>query len=143
MSVEVVAYNSSIEGNVKVASNFTVKEFRSSDSRIVFIHKLLPQGLQKIRDKVGNSVTLTNAYRTDSHNQRVGGASNSYHLFGMAADIYVEGMQPLQLAKIVDGLFPDKYCVIAYPKKGIVHFDVRTKKYRAINDGKEKAVSTF
>lgn len=143
MSVEVLAYNSSIEGNVKVASNFTVKEFKSSDSKIVFIHKLLPQGLQKIRDKVGKAVKLTNAYRTDSHNSRVGGASNSYHLYGMAADIYVEGMTPVQLAKIIDGLFPDKYCVIAYTKKGIVHFDVRTKKYRAINDGKEKAVTSF
>ena len=47
MSVEVVGYNSSTEGNVKVTNNFTVKEFKSSDSKIVFIHKLLPQGLQK------------------------------------------------------------------------------------------------
>ena len=77
MSVEVVAYNSSTEGNVKVANNFIVKEFKSSDSKIVFIHKLLPQGLQKIRDKVGKAVKLTNAYRTDSHNKRVGGCNSA------------------------------------------------------------------
>ena len=143
MSVEVVAYNSYTEGNVKVERNFVVNEFKSRESKVVFIHKLLPQELQKIRDKVGKAVNLTNAYRNDSHNKRVGGSSNSYHLYGMAADIYVTGMHPLQLAKIVDELFPDKYRVIAYPKKGIVHFDVANKKYRAINEGKDKVVSAF
>ena len=48
MSVEVVAYNSSTEGNVKVASNFAVKEFKSRDSKIVFILTIRESEVQAI-----------------------------------------------------------------------------------------------
>lgn len=140
--VSVNAYNVNTEGSTNVATNFKVREFKS-DSKIVLIHHSLPIALQMIREKVGKAVNLTCAYRTDAHNIRVGGASNSYHLYGMAADIYVNGMQPTDLAKIIDNMFPTTYGVIAYPKKGIVHFDVRSQKYRAMNNGKEVKVDHF
>ena len=44
----------------------------------------------------------------------------------------------IEIAKIIEKMFCNTYGVIAYPKKGIVHFDVRAKKYRAINNGTEK-----
>lgn len=140
--VSVNVYNASTEGSTKITNNFKVSEFKS-DSKIVLIHHTLPIALQMIRDKVGKAVHITNAYRTEAHNVRAGGASNSYHLYGMAADIYVNGMSPTELAKVIDSLFPTTYGVIAYYKKGIVHFDVRAKKYRAINDGTEKSVDHF
>lgn len=136
-------YNSETEGTIKVATNFKVKEFKSKDSKIVLIHHSLPVALQMVREKLGKPINLTNAYRTEAHNKSVGGASNSYHLYGMAADIYVSGMDATSLAKVIDNLFPTTFCVIAYPKKGIVHFDVRAKKYRATNSGKEVAVEHF
>lgn len=140
--VNVNVYNASTEGATKITTNFKVSEFKS-DSKIVLIHHTLPIALQMIREKVGKAVNLTNAYRTETHNKRVGGASNSYHLYGMAADIYVNGYTPQNLAKVIDSLFPTTYGVIAYPKKGIVHFDVRSKKYRAINNGTEVKVEHF
>lgn len=140
--VSVNVCNASTEGATKITNNFKVSEFKS-DSKIVLIHHTLPIALQMIREKVGKAVNLTNAYRTEAHNTRVGGASNSYHLYGMAADMYVNGYTPEQLAKVIDSLFPATYGIIAYPKKGIVHFDVRAKKYRAINDGTEKSVDHF
>lgn len=140
--VSVNVYNASTEGATKITNNFKVSEFKS-DSKIVLIHHTLPIALQMIREKVGKAVNLTNAYRTEAHNKRVGGASNSYHLYGMAADMYVNGYTPEQLAKVIDSLFPTTYGIIAYPKKGIVHFDVRAKKYRAINNGTEKSVDHF
>lgn len=135
-------YNASTEGATKITNNFKVSEFKS-DSKIVLIHHTLPIALQMIREKIGKAINITNAYRTEVHNKRVGGASNSFHLYGMAADIYVKGVDVNTLARTIDNMFPTTYGVIAYPKKGIVHFDVRTKKYRAINDGKERAVTSF
>ncbi len=140
--VNVNVYNTSVEGATKITNNFKVSEFKS-DSKIVLIHHTLPIALQMIREKVGKAVNITNAYRTEEHNKRVGGALNSYHLYGMAADIYVVGYTPQNLAKLIDSLFPTTYGVIAYPKKGIVHFDVRAKKYRAINNGTEVKVDHF
>ena len=61
----------------------------------------------------------------------------------MAADIWAKGITPIELAKVIDNLFPITFGVIAYPKKGIVHFDVRAKKYRAINNGTEVKVEHF
>lgn len=140
--VSVNVYNTATEGATKITNNFKVSEFKS-DSKIVLIHHTLPIALQMIREKVGKAVNITNAYRTEAHNKRVGGASNSYHLYGMAADIYVNGYTPEQLAKVIESLFPTTYGIIAYTKKGIVHFDVRAKKYRAINNGTEKSVDHF
>ena len=140
--VSVNVYNASTEGAKKITNNFKVSEFKS-DSKIVLIHHTLPIALQMIREKVGKAVNITNAYRTEGHNKCVGGASNSYHLYGMAADIYVNGVSPTELAKMVDSLFPTCYGIIAYYKKGIVHFDVRSKKYRAINNGTEVKVDHF
>ena len=140
--VSVNVYNASTEGATKITNNFKVSEFKS-DSKIVLIHHTLPIALQMIREKVGKAINITNAYRTEIHNKRVGGASNSYHLYGMAADIWVRGITPVELAKVIDSMFPTTYGVIAYPKKGFVHFDVRAKKYRAINNGTEMKVDHF
>ena len=140
--VSVNVYNASTEGATKITNNFKVSEFKS-DSKIVLIHHTLPIALQMIREKIGKAVNITNAYRTEAHNKRVGGASNSYHLYGMAADIYVKGVDTTTLAKTIDSMFPTTYGVIAYPKKGFVHFDVRAKKYRAVNNGTEVKVDHF
>lgn len=136
-------YNNDKEGSTKVATNFKVSEFKSKDSKIVLIHHTLPIALQMVRDKIGKPINITSAYRTEARNTAVGGTSNSYHLYGMAADIYVSSMDATTLAKAIDSLFPTCYGVIAYPKKGIVHFDVRANKYRAVNNGTEVAVTTF
>lgn len=135
-------YNVATEGSLKVATNFKVSEFKS-DSSIVLINSKLPAALQMIRDKIGKPIIITCAYRTETHNKRVGGVSNSKHLYGMAADIYVKGVDERTLARTINSLFPKSYAVICYTKKHFVHFDVRDKKYRAINDGTEKAVTSF
>lgn len=43
--------------------------------------------LQKLRDKYG-SVEITSGYRCSKFNKKVGGANNSAHLKGLAADFY-------------------------------------------------------
>ncbi len=43
--------------------------------------------VKDIEKELGSSITITSGYRCKSHNKKVGGASNSQHLLGNAADI--------------------------------------------------------
>jgi N-acetylmuramoyl-L-alanine amidase len=93
-------YSASKDGNKKLSQNFTVREFACKDgSDKVLIDDNLVNLLQRIRNHYGKPVNINSAYRTTSHNKRVGGASNSQHLYGTAADIWVEGVTPRNLAQ--------------------------------------------
>lgn len=49
--------------------------------------------LEALRVKLGNRpITITSGFRSVSHNQAIGGASNSMHLYGVAADLVVSGV---------------------------------------------------
>ena len=43
--------------------------------------------LESIRNELGKPVIITSGYRTEAHNEKVGGKPNSSHLKGLAADI--------------------------------------------------------
>lgn len=54
--------------------------------------------LEALRLKAGGrAVTISSGFRSIAHNQSVGGASNSMHLYGVAADIYVSGLSTRQV----------------------------------------------
>jgi zinc D-Ala-D-Ala carboxypeptidase len=49
--------------------------------------------LEAVRRKLGNvPITVTSGFRSITHNQAIGGASNSMHLYGVAADLVVSGV---------------------------------------------------
>ena len=50
--------------------------------------------LEAVRSHFGRPVIVTSAARCPDHNRAVGGASNSQHLYGRAADIQVAGTAP-------------------------------------------------
>jgi zinc D-Ala-D-Ala carboxypeptidase len=53
--------------------------------------------LEALRKKMGNNpVTINSGFRTISWNAAVGGASNSMHMYGIAADINVANKTPYQ-----------------------------------------------
>lgn len=57
--------------------------------------------LEAVRKKAGNnSITVNSGFRSLSHNAAVGGASNSQHTYGIAADIVVNGYSPTGVANI-------------------------------------------
>lgn len=66
----------------------------------------LIETLQRIRDYVGVPVTINSGYRCATHNANVGGASNSQHLLGTAADFTVRGMAPSEVYNKLDPLWP-------------------------------------
>ncbi|MEW2624968.1 D-Ala-D-Ala carboxypeptidase family metallohydrolase [Streptomyces sp. NPDC048106] len=59
--------------------------------------------LEAVRKKAGNSsITINSGFRSIAHNAAVGGASNSMHVYGVAADIVVSGYSTLQTYRIAE-----------------------------------------
>ena len=123
------AYSLKKDGNKKLSANFKVKEFACTDgSDPVFIDTELVQVLQKIRNHFGKAVTITSAYRTPGKNKAVGGTTYSQHLYGMAADIKVNGVTPKKVAAYAEKLLPGTGGIGIY--KSFCHVDVRVTKAR-------------
>jgi len=59
--------------------------------------------LDKIREAINAPLYVTSGYRCNNHNDEVGGARNSQHLWGRAADVYADGENtPLQIAALAE-----------------------------------------
>ena len=85
------------------------------------VNPILIRLLEGIRVKYGRPVTVLSGCRCPSHNAEVGGAGDSQHLYGTAADIQISGITPQAIANIADGLGADGVGV--YPT--FTHVDVR------------------
>lgn len=122
-------YSKAKECNIKLSTNFKVKEFACKDgSDVIFISPELVNILQKIRTHFGKSVTINSAYRTPTYNTKVGGAKYSQHQYGTAADIKVSGVTPKNVAAYAETLLPNKGGIGIYPT--FTHVDVRAVKSR-------------
>ena len=123
------AYSKERDGNKKLAQNFRVKEFACTDgSDPVFIAAELVEVLQKIRTHFGKSVTITSAYRTPTKNKACGGEKYSQHLYGLAADIKINGVSPKKVAAYAEKLLPKSGGIGIYST--FTHIDVRSSKAR-------------
>ncbi|MBT9559904.1 MAG: peptidoglycan-binding protein [Myxococcales bacterium] len=89
-----------------LTAHFALNEFRSKDGAgfprsVIPVLRELAENLEVLRAEVG-PIGITSGYRSPAHNRAVGGAKNSYHVRGMAADITVAGMTPRQVrAKVL------------------------------------------
>lgn len=127
MALNVYSYTK--DGTKFLSSNFRVREFRcKDDTDPIFIDLDLVNILQKIRDHFGKAVTITSAFRTASHNKKVGGATYSQHLYGKAADIKVSGVAPSVVADFAETLMPSTGGIGRYST--FTHVDVRKVKSR-------------
>ena len=93
---------------MKLTKNFNLSEFECKCGCVMpeFVKKNvieLADNLQVLRDVVGR-LDLTNAYRCKEHNADVGGAVNSQHVKGKAADIKSSTIEPWDMATTVDDL---------------------------------------
>lgn len=127
--MSVKPYSVSKNGNESLSKNFKVKEFACNDSSDpLFVSDELVAVLQKIRDHFGAAVNINSGFRTPQYNKKVGGATYSQHLYGLAADIRVTGKTPKQVAAYVETLMPNTGGIGIYPT--FVHVDVRSAKSR-------------
>lgn len=80
--------------------------------------------LDKLREHFGVPITITSGVRCKKRNAEVGGISNSEHLKGSAADIYVPGISRTAVKKKAYELGA-KYCYSDTPGMGnAVHINV-------------------
>lgn len=86
----------------------------------------LISALQDLRDQLNLPLSITSGFRCNRHNESVGGATQSFHTLGMAADVSCpDGMTAEDLAQAAE-------TIPAFQQGGIgiypswVHLDVRT-----------------
>lgn len=129
MASTVKAYSLKADGLKAITPNFKVREFACKDgSDAIFVSDELVSILQQIRTKFGKPVVINSAFRTPTHNKSVGGATTSQHLYGLAADIRIDGISPKTIYNYVETLMPNKGGIGLYPT--FVHVDVRPNKTR-------------
>ena len=140
-STGIKTYSVKKDGGTYLSDNFKVKEFACNDgSDTVLISDELVDLLQKIRDHFRVAVTINSGYRTSTYNKKVGGATNSQHVKGTAADIVAKGVDPLTVAQYAEYLMPNSGGIGVY--QTFTHVDVRTSRSRWDNrSGSEVVVS--
>lgn len=117
------------DGNRQLSVNFKVKEFRCKDGTdCIFIADDLVYWLQRVRHHFNKPLTITSAYRTPEYNRKVGGAKKSQHMYGTAADFYIAGVRPKDIAEFLETVVPNTCGIGVYDE--FVHFDVRKKRTR-------------
>lgn len=116
---------------MKVSENFTRDEFAckcGNNCGHITVDVVLLDILQKIRSHFGQRIKITSANRCPAHNAHIGGAVDSQHMKGTAADIQVADTMPESVADYAETLLPNWGGIGRY--KTFTHIDVRKNKAR-------------
>jgi uncharacterized protein YcbK (DUF882 family) len=120
-----------------MTKNFHINEFASKCGRptpeSVKINLIkLAVNLQVLRDHLGKSIKINSGYRSPEHNKAIGGAKNSQHVKGNAADIVVVGMTPKQVYQTIEKLISEGKMLQGGLKayNSFCHYDCRGVKAR-------------
>ena len=93
---------------MKLTNNFNLNEFNKHNfpltETILRNIQELAKNLQVLRDEVKKPIKITSGYRNAEFNKKIGGASQSRHITGQAADLKIEGYTPKQVAAIIEKL---------------------------------------
>jgi hypothetical protein len=133
-----VAVGASDDGEVRLSANFVLAEFHCKDGTHVpaqamrGLRRLVRNQLQPMREKFG-SCNVNSAYRTKSHNARVGGEPNSQHRYelgpeSVAADVRFAQGSPREWAAEAERLLGNSGGIGTY--RTFVHVDNRGKRGR-------------
>ena len=114
-----------------MAKYFTQDEFRCKhcgqlptegmDARLLAV-------LEEARQQAGSPIIVSSGYRCAVHNKNIGGASQSYHVQGMAADVYSHSLDVYSLKNIIkEAMVRQKLQggLQEYVEQEFVHVDVR------------------
>lgn len=128
---------------VQITENFYLDEFTCKDKSDiplnVFMNILkLAVEMQKIRNYFQKSITVNSGYRSPDYNTKIGGASKSKHLLGMACDFTVKDMTPYEVAEKVENLMQSEFIINGGLGEydTFTHYDIRTKPARWNNTTK-------
>lgn len=122
---------------MKVTANFSKSEFECSDGSQmpleVFNNVIkVAENLEVLRAHFNMPVNINSAYRSAVYNRSVGGAVNSQHLSGKAADVVIDGVSPNEVADAIEFLID-----VGLMQEGglgrydtFTHYDIRGTKAR-------------
>jgi len=106
----------------RLSPHFAETEFSCRCCGLVRVNPLLVHLLEQLRGQLGGKpVVVSSAYRCAVHNLAVGGAIQSQHLLGNAADIAVAGIAPRAVAAAAEKL---SFAGVGR-YSGFTHVDVR------------------
>ena len=88
----------------------------------------LLNALEDVREHFDSPLTINSACRCADHNESIGGAVHSQHVYGKAADIVVRNVPPDDVHAYLDKKYGQTNGLGAYDD--FTHFDVRTDKAR-------------
>jgi uncharacterized protein YcbK (DUF882 family) len=115
-----------------MTEHFNLKEFECRDGSetppdIITNLQELAENLEIIRAEIGYPIEIVSGYRSPSHNKKVGGAKDSQHLTGKAADIIARDKSPYDLFAIISKLQMEGRIKLGglHLYSGYVHFDIR------------------
>jgi len=121
---------------MKLTNNFNLNEFNKHNfpltETILRNIQELAKNLQVLRDEVKKPIKITSGYRNAEFNKKIGGATQSRHITGQAADLKIEGYTPKQVAAIIEKLISAgkmKQGGLGIYKTWI-HYDIRLTKAR-------------
>jgi hypothetical protein len=127
---------------VKLSTNFQSNEFDCKGKGCcssTSIDSSLVMYLQNIRSHFGKAVNISSGYRCATHNKNVGGATGSRHAKGQAADIYITGVKPKEIAQYAESIGILGIGLYETDKDGhFVHIDTRTTKSFWYGQAQEK-----
>jgi len=122
---------------MKLTAHFSKDEFDCTDGSEMTFEVLnnvieVANNLEVLRAHFGAPITINSAYRSPVYNRSVGGAVNSQHLGGKAADVVIDGVTPDEVADAIDFLIE-----VGLMKEGglgrydtFTHYDIRGTKAR-------------
>ena len=113
----------------KLSAHFSSQEFACKcGCGQAEVHPKLIELLEHLRAHFNQPVIITSGRRCEKHNKHVGGAKNSQHLLGTAADINIKHVTPKAVADYLESTYPDSHGIGRY--KTFTHIDVRHDKAR-------------
>lgn len=95
-------------GEGRLAEHFRAEELACPCDRdsckCVVVHWALIELLSRMRQQLKQPIYVTSGYRCPRQNQEVGGAPESLHLAGMAADVQAAAATPEHLASVAEAV---------------------------------------
>jgi uncharacterized protein YcbK (DUF882 family) len=111
---------------MEISSHFSEEELTCKcGCGYLVVNPILIRLLESIRETFGKPVNVLSGCRCEQHNINIGGVSDSQHLYGTAADIYIEGVDVDWLADVVTQKGADGVGVYRGSNPPFVHVDVR------------------
>lgn len=123
-------FDETLDPNEKLSPHFSAHEFKCNDnSRVIVLNKALLDILEEIRTHFNKPVHINSAYRTVQYNSQLKNSSpKSQHMFGNAADIYINGVTSKTLYNYLNESHRNSLGLGIYDT--FVHVDVRDGKSR-------------